>query len=190
MRAITFEYSGIARQELESSREIGANARVDEHRFVRVPDLKEAGDIQGLDLGTLPASYIPSRNIIFYSFAANFAEITGARAIVGGHNSDDSLIFSDVSDTFFRGLQRVLREGSPILRKRRLRILRPLKEMKKAEVVRLAVKLRVPLGQTWSCHRDGKEHCWKCSGCRSRVASFAEAGVEDPLRHIRREKIT
>ncbi len=190
VRALTFEYSGIAWRELESSKAIAERAKVLEHRLVRLPDLKEAGDTPGFDFGGLPATYIPARNAIFYACAASFAEVSGAQVIVGGHNRDDSSVFSDTGNGFFDSLQKALREGSPALRGRRLRIVRPLKRLKKVEVIRLAASLKVPLGYTWSCYRDGEEHCWNCSGCQSRVLSFREAGVRDPLLHIRREKIT
>jgi 7-cyano-7-deazaguanine synthase len=152
-----------------------------EHRFVRLPDLKEAGDIPGFELQGRPPTYIPLRNSIFYSFAASYAEETGADCIVGGHNLDDQEVFEDVSSRFFLALERSLRAGSPVLRSRRLRILRPLSRRRKPEVVRLAALIGVPLELTWSCHRDGEKHCWNCDGCTSRRRSFKEAGIEDPL---------
>ena len=152
-----------------------------EHRFVRLPDLREAADISGASFGGLPPTYIPLRNSVFYSFAASYAEETRASALVGGHNRDDTLVFADVSSAFFASLEKAFRAGYPILRTRRLRILRPLRHMRKHQVVRLASSMEVPLGLTWSCHRSGEEHCWECAGCLARSASFSKAGVEDPL---------
>lgn len=190
MRALTFEFSGIAGSELRAAKAIGARAGVLEHRFVRLPDLKEASDIPGFRPHGLPATYIPLRNSIFYSFAASYAEETGASAIVGGHNKDDTGVFVDVSSAFFRALQASFRQGSRILRRNRLLIVRPLKGKTKPEVIRSAVTLGVPLELTWSCHRDSAEHCWKCQGCLARLRSFAEAGVKDPLALTKLEKIT
>jgi 7-cyano-7-deazaguanine synthase len=53
--------------------------------------------------------------------------------------------------------------------------------MPKVQVVSLAYKLGVPLEMTWSCHREGSEHCWRCEGCLGRRRTFVEAGVADPL---------
>ncbi len=178
---MTFEFNGIARSELESARAVGARAEVLEHRFVRLPDLKEAGDIRGFDLRGRPRSYIPMRNAIFYSFAASIAEETGATALVGGHNGDDEEVFEDVAEPFFSALQRSLRAGSPVLRRNRVRIERPLRFKTKSQVVKLAAAIGVPLELTWSCHRDGKVHCWSCDGCKSRIEAFTRAGVKDPL---------
>lgn len=180
VRALTFQYHGIAKQELASARKIGASAGILEHRFVRLPDLREAGDI-GARFDGLPPTYIPLRNSIFYSFAASYAEEVGASLIVGGHNRDDEKVFYDVSQGFFGALEATLRSASPILRRNRTRVVRPLRNKTKPEVVRLAVSLRVPLELTWSCHRSGRYHCWHCHGCLSRRKAFTDAGVADPL---------
>ena len=130
------------------------------------------------------------RNAIFYSFASSYAEEVGASLIVGGHNRDDSAVFRDVRDPFFRALESAFRAGSSSPGRRSLRISRPLKSMTKLEVVRVASKVGVPLESTWSCHRDGPGHCWKCAGCLSRTAAFMKAGVEDPLLGPNPAKIT
>ena len=181
MRALSFEYNGIAESELRSARAIAARAGVLEHRVVRLPDLKEASNIPHFRPPRLPPTYIPLRNSIFYSFAASYAEETAASAIVGGHNRDDTGVFADVSSEFFDSLENAFLSGSLILRRNRLRILRPLIGKRKPEVIRLAALLEVPLELTWSCHLDSKEHCWRCDGCRSRMRSFAKAGIRDPL---------
>ncbi|MDG7010204.1 MAG: 7-cyano-7-deazaguanine synthase [Nitrososphaerota archaeon] len=181
VRALTFEYHGIARQELRASESIASRAGVSEHRLVRVPDLREAGDIPGGHFGGLPPTYIPLRNSVFYSFAASYGEEVGASVLVGGHNRDDLEVFRDVTPRFFSSLERAFRAASPILDKNRLRIVRPLGRMTKPKVISLASSLGVPLERTWSCHGDGKAHCWKCDGCLARRRSFAEVGVPDPL---------
>jgi 7-cyano-7-deazaguanine synthase len=181
VRALSFEFNGIAASELESARAIAGRAEVVEHRVVRLPDLREAGDIPGFNLGGRPPSYIPQRNSIFYSLAASYAEETGADSIVGGHNKDDEKVFADVSRRFFTSLQGALRAASPVLGRSGLRIVRPLSRLTKSEVVRFASSLDVPLELTWSCHRDGRKHCWECDGCLSRRRAFQEAGVRDPL---------
>ncbi len=190
VRALTFEYQGIAQKELDSAREMASQAGVVEHRFVRLPDLKEAGDIPGFELHGLPPTYIPARNAIFYSFAESYAEEKGASAIVGGHNRDDQEAFDDVSQGFFSSLETALKMGYPTLRKNRVRIVLPLKRMRKVEVIRLGASLHVPFEQTWSCHRDGRAHCWSCPGCLSRRRSFRGAGIPDPLDEAKPAKVT
>ncbi|MDA4118414.1 MAG: 7-cyano-7-deazaguanine synthase [Thaumarchaeota archaeon] len=184
VRALTIRIHGTARGELRAARRIGKRAGVAEHRFVTIPELREAGDIAVPGRLSGPAvlpTYIPMKNAIYYSIAASFAEETGSNYIVGGHNMDDRLFFEDTSDEFFRDLQRTLLAGSVRLRESRMRILRPLRRRSKVEVVKLAAELGVPLELTWSCHVDGEEQCGECSGCRQRVESFRAAGIDDPL---------
>lgn len=182
LRALTFKYHRIAKRELEAARAIAQVAGISEHRFVRLPDLREAEDIRRASFVGVPPNYIPMRNGIFYALAASYAEEVGADFIVGGHNRDDIKAFADATPAFFDALGRALRVGSPILRKRRTRVLLPLSGKSKAQVIRLASSLEVPLGLTWSCHGDGGSHCWECGGCRARMAAFEKAAVVDPLR--------
>jgi len=178
---LTFEYYGMAKMELEAAKRVSSAAGVREHRVVRLPDLRESGDICRSVFGRVPSTYIPMRNCIFYSLAASYAEEVGASCIVGGHNKDDSAVFADAAPAFFKQLERTLWAGSPRLRKWRTRISLPLSGKTKPQVIRLAASLRVPLWLTWCCHRNGSRPCWKCAGCRGRTAAFREAGITDPL---------
>ena len=172
----------MAKGELKAATEMGRRAKVLEHRFFPVPELREVGDMaERRGLAGLPSAYIPMKNAIYYSVAAAFAEEAGASRIMGGHNLDDTRVYDDTSDQFFRDLQRTLRSGSERLRSRRLSIWRPLRGLDKASVVSLGSRLGVPFELTWSCHMEGVEHCGKCLGCLQRKNAFREAGVADPL---------
>jgi len=190
VRALTFEFAGIASSELEAAKKVARAVGVTEHRLVRLPDLKEAQDIKVGRFEGMPPTYIPMRNGIFYFFAASYAEEVRAAVVAGGHNKDDSRLFRDVSPGFFSALQKAFWSGSKILEAEGTRILRPLEQMTKVRVVREAVEIGVPLHLTWSCHRDGLRHCWECPGCLSRIASFKKAGVLDPLESSMKRKIT
>jgi len=190
VRALTFEYGGIAASEMHAAIRIAEASGVKQHRIVRLPDLKEAQDIGRGRYGGLPPTYIPMRNGIFYSFAASYAEELRAAVVAGGHNADDLKVFRDVSPEFFSALQEAFWAGSKILQAEGTLIVRPLEGMSKVQVIRKAARLGVPLQLTWSCHRDGASHCWECPGCRARIASFRGAGVPDPLMVKSRAKIT
>jgi 7-cyano-7-deazaguanine synthase len=181
-RALTIKFFRMAEGELKAAEGVAKKAGVVEHRIFDIPSLREAGDIGGSVFAGLPSTYIPMRNAVFYALAAAYAEEVGANYVLGGHNQDDLGIFEDTSRKFFDDLQRALWSGSSRLKKKRTTLLRPLQRMSKGEVVAYASRLNVPLGLTWSCHREGTEHCWECDGCRARVEAFKRAGVEDPLK--------
>ncbi|MDV3244886.1 MAG: 7-cyano-7-deazaguanine synthase [Nitrososphaerales archaeon] len=180
--ALTFRFGGMAASELRASVAVSIAARV-KQRVVRLPDLREASDIEGAGFPGLPPTYIPMRNSIYYSLAASYAEELRADCIVGGHTKDDLKVFRDAGPAFFASLEEAFWAGSKILSGKRTRILRPLRLMSKPEVIKLAASLDVPLELTWSCHRDGAVHCWRCQGCQGRLRSFERAGVPDPLRN-------
>lgn len=172
----------MAEGEVEAARAIARGGGVQEHRFFPIPELAEVGDMESPGgLSGLPRSYIPMKNAIYYSVAAAYAEEVGASRIVGGHNRDDSLVFEDTSERFFRNLQSTLRSGSRRLRAQRLVIWRPLSRIDKTSVISMAARLGVPFELTWSCHEVGREHCGRCPGCRQRRKAFREAGIRDPL---------
>lgn len=176
----------MATGELRAAIAIASAAKVQDYQLVRLPDLREAGDMKGAEFPGMPPSYIPMRNSIFYGFAASFAEETRSSYIMGGHNADDMRLFSDAGDEFFANLEAAFQAASPVLRSNKTAILRPLREMTKPQVVSLAVRMGVPLELTWSCHRTGARACWRCPGCLSRKSAFESAGEKDPLREGRR----
>ena len=67
------------------------------------------------------------------------------------------------------------REGEAI------KIVTPLIELKKTEIIQLGNKLGVPWEQTWSCYAGGENACGVCDSCRLRLAAFEELGLKDPV---------
>ncbi len=181
-RALTVLFHKISEGETSSARKIAAKAGVSEHRMVEIPSLKEIGDMgRRSSFGDLPPTYIPLRNMVFYSLAASFAEEVGANYIIGGHNRDDLRIFEDTKSDFFANLQATIWSSSERLRRNRTTVLRPLQHKTKPEVIKFAAELGVPLELTWSCHRGGSVQCLECEGCIRRKEAFRKAGVDDPL---------
>ena len=66
-------------------------------------------------------------------------------------------------------------EGRPI------RILTPLQQLSKGEIIRLGMTLGLDYGLTHSCYAPNGAACGVCDSCRLRAKGFAEAGVPDPL---------
>lgn len=148
--------------------------------LMEVEDLLEQGTENHLLLEA-PPTYVPARNLIFYSIAAHYAEVTGARWIVGGHNGSDSEMFPDATPAFFRALSNLLGHGLLTSERAPVEIVNPLQGLSKAEVVRLGKRMDVPLGATWSCSLDQETPCGECRSCRERARAFDDAGFEDPL---------
>lgn len=112
-----------------------------------------------------PQGYMPQRNLIFYSIAAYYAEMHGIENIIGGHIKKDAESYTDASENFFKDLESMIRLGIPSLKFDKIRILLPLMSMNKAEVLKLAKEMKVPIELTWSCHLDGEKPCGRCKSC-------------------------
>jgi len=183
--AITFNYFGRLEQEKRAAAKLAKSAGVTELIQVDLPFVKEASDfyngkIKKRDSDALWSSYVPARNLMFYSIAAHYAEYLGAKRIIGGHNLHDVKFFKDASKDYIEKLNALFREGCLLCNRQAYKILLPLSEMNRKEVIRLAIRLKTPIEQTWSCHREGKTHCGKCYACKQRLEAFRSLSLQDP----------
>ena len=128
---------------------------------------------------SIPSTYVPARNSIFLSIACGFAETINASYVFFGANVIDYSGYPDCRPDFIKKFEEAINMGMKI--KEKIKIRAPLLKMPKEEIVRLSVKLGVPLEYTWSCYRGGKKPCGKCPSCRIRREAFKKAGIQDPL---------
>jgi 7-cyano-7-deazaguanine synthase len=193
--ALTFDYGQKHRRELNSARKIAKYYRAEDHvvipldlgKYVRSSLTQESMSIPERKMGNgapteIPSTYVPSRNIIFLAIAASIAESRGSDSICIAVNSVDFSGYPDCTPEFLDAFQRALDVGTKTGREgRRLKIEAPILRMSKAEIVREAVRLKVPLELTWSCYRGGVKACGRCDSCLLRLQGFKEAGFDDPL---------
>jgi 7-cyano-7-deazaguanine synthase len=132
--------------------------------------------------GNIPDTYVPGRNIIFLSFALSFAEAAGAKAVFIGANAVDYSGYPDCRPSFYKAFSGVIRTGTKCgVEKKPVRIMTPLINRTKAEIVELGSRLNVPFELTWSCYAGGSNPCGRCDSCIYRSKGFIEAGMPDPL---------
>jgi len=131
--------------------------------------------------GEIPSTYVPGRNLVFASAGVSLADAEGAGAVVLGPNVVDYSGYPDCRPEFYRALEKAAAYGT----KRgaggeKIKLLTPLIKMSKAEIARLALRLKAPLELTWSCYSGGKKPCGRCDSCKLRARGFADAGIKDP----------
>ncbi|MFH1269732.1 MAG: 7-cyano-7-deazaguanine synthase QueC [Candidatus Omnitrophota bacterium] len=123
----------------------------------------------------IPSTYVPGRNIIFLSFALSFAEATGAEAIFIGAHTQDYSGYPDCRPEFYRAFTKVILTGTKSgVRKKGPKILTPLINRSKTQIIREALRLGVPVDLTWSCYRGGRTPCGECDSCYYRAKAFRE----------------
>ncbi|MBW7996834.1 MAG: 7-cyano-7-deazaguanine synthase QueC [Candidatus Glassbacteria bacterium] len=127
----------------------------------------------------IPTSYVPFRNAHFLSVAVSWAEVLGAEAIYIGAVEQDSSGYPDCRRVYYDAFERVAELGTRP--DTCIKIVTPLIELKKSEIVRLGADLGAPFQLTWSCYRSSGLACGTCDSCALRLRAFREAGIEDPL---------
>jgi 7-cyano-7-deazaguanine synthase len=185
---ITFNYFGRLVQEKRAAAKLVKAAGINDLIEIDLPFVREAGDFYngrfknpdpGPD-GEWSSSYVPARNMIFYSITAHYAEYLGAKWIIGGHNLHDVKFFKDASKSYIDKLNKLLREGCLLCDDQAYQILLPLAEMNRKQIIGLAINLKAPIELTWSCHREGSVQCGSCYACRQRLEAFDLLGIQDP----------
>jgi 7-cyano-7-deazaguanine synthase len=130
----------------------------------------------------IPSTYVPARNLIFLSFALSFAEAIGARTIFIGAHTQDYSGYPDCRPEFYRAFSKVVSCGTKAgVEKKGIKVLTPLINRNKAQIVSLGAELGVPFGLTWSCYQGEKRPCGRCDSCYFRAKGFKKAGLTDPL---------
>ena len=126
----------------------------------------------------LISTYVPFRNGLFLSTAASIAMSRGCDVIYYGIHSDDAAVtaYPDCSSAFNNAMGEAVWEGSG----HQLKIEAPFVNMKKADIIRIGLELKVPYELTWSCYEGGEKPCGKCATCIDRKAAFESNGVQDP----------
>ena len=184
--AITFNYYGRLENEKKATVQLARRAAVKNLLQVNLPFIKEYSDFYNAKPLTsssdlrLP-SYIPARNMIFYSICAHYAEFLDIKWIIGGHNSQDAKFFKDATKGYLKRINCLLKHGRPMIGRNTPTILLPLVDMDRQKVISLALKIDVPLELTWSCHNEGETHCGQCYSCSERFGAFRSLGIKDPV---------
>jgi 7-cyano-7-deazaguanine synthase len=198
--ALSVDYGQRHRAELEAAAFLARALGAASHRVVRVDlaalggsaltdDLEVPKDRQDAEIAAgIPVTYVPARNTVLLAVALAAAESLDADAIHVGVNAVDFSGYPDCRPAFldaFRRLSAVATKRG--VQGRPIRIEAPLLEASKAEIVRRAFDLDVPLAHTLSCYdpEPGPEegtwrHCRRCDACVLRARGFEGAGRRDP----------
>jgi 7-cyano-7-deazaguanine synthase len=186
VHSLEFDYHLRPGRERRACLDLRSSAPIKDSVVVPVTFIRETVDLPpGMltnpVLANAPEGYVPSRNLIFYSIAAYYAEIWNARFIVGGHNRTDHESFPDAGKEFLAHFEDLLRLGMWSYPETCTRVVLPLIEFDKSQVIALGRDLHVPYEYTWSCYCDSEQPCGVCVSCVERGEAFHQLGLTDPL---------
>ena len=190
---LIFNYNQRHKKEINSAKKIASRAKCS-YKIVKIRLPEEADSLTNIkislpinrsvkDIGkSIPATYVPARNIIFLSFAVSYAEAINAKAVFIGANAVDFSGYPDCTREFFNAFSQVILKGTKSgVSSNPITIQTPILYKTKAEIIRLGTKLKVPYELTWSCYKGGTKPCGKCDSCLLRAEGFRKAGIKDPI---------
>lgn len=185
VHCVTFDYGQRHRAEIAIARQLSQSLGVRAHKVLDVTILNELAvssltrdniPVPAYNPATsgLPSTFVPGRNILFFTLASIYACQIEAQAIIAGVCETDFSGYPDCSDEFVKAMNRALDLGMA----RELRFETPLMWLNKAETWALAdYWQQQPLirYQTLTCYNgiigDG---CGDCAACHLRDRGLHE----------------
>ena len=155
-------------------RKIGGSALTD--HAIDVP--ASAADESSIGHTGVPVTYVPFRNAHFLSAAVSWAEVLGAQTVFIGAVEQDSSGYPDCRLAFYDAFNQLIKQGT---KDGTVRVVTPLIQLRKGDIVKLGVELDAPFHVSWSCYSGETEACGICESCVLRLRAFREAGVVDPI---------
>ncbi len=185
--ALSFRYGQRHHKELEAAKKIVQALGIKQH-FITDIDLSQWGGSSltdesltipqdGVQSNVIPSTYVPGRNTVFIAIALSLAEAKNAQAIYLGINAVDYSGYPDCRPEYLAAYQQLANLSSKAgIEGHAPKLIAPLVKDSKADIVRRALELNVPIADTWSCYQGGETPCGLCDSCRIRDRALMEVG--------------
>lgn len=168
--AITFDYGQkSAKAEIEASKAICDFYKI-EHKIIKLDWLKEITHTsivteeklpQGINEKSAKAVWVPNRNGLFLNIAGAFADGENYDYIIIGANIEEAKTFPDNTKEFIDKINSEFEYSTM----KHPKVIAPLINMNKNDIVKLALDNDIPLQYTRSCYDNAEKHCGKCESC-------------------------
>lgn len=207
VETVTFDYGQKHKIELDAARKVCelAGLKFDLVEFPNIlrgsspltnsdEKLEKYDLIEDFEEGIQP-TFVPGRNILFFTIAANIALAKKCNKLITGVGQADFGGYYDCRNDFVEAMQVALNEGlfghtgkdnwleGKV--KQNVEIETPLMFLDKKEIVELAKNLGQEsleaLAWSHTCYDGVYPPCGKCHSCHLRERGFADAGLQDPL---------
>lgn len=198
LHAVTFDYGQRHALEIEAARKVAKMASVTSHEVIQVPnclvstspltssnELEKYENYEQMDkvIGDrVELTFVPMRNTLFLTIAANRAVALGCSDIVTGVCQQDNANYPDCRDMYIAHMERTI--NTSLGDDQFLRIRTPLIRATKAETVRMAKGLPGCWDALAYTHTSYDGQYPPTDNNHSnvlRAQGFLEAGLPDPL---------
>lgn len=169
--AITFDYGQkSAANEINTSKKICDFYKI-EHKIIKLDWLKEITHTSIVSEKKLPqkinkesakAVWVPNRNGMFLNIAGAFADGENYDYIIIGANKEEAQTFPDNTKEFIDKINSEFEYSTM----KHPKVVAPLINMNKNDIVKLALDNGIPLQYTRSCYGNAEKHCGKCESCK------------------------
>lgn len=126
--------------------------------------------------------WVPARNFLFLAYATAYAEANGYGHIYLGINLEEGGAYPDNEHQFIKDVDACL--YGAVQNGVKIQIHAPLGNLMKREIVDFGFQYGAPLELSWSCYKDGAEHCGQCAPCFMRRTAYNRAGRIDPTKYL------
>lgn len=188
--AITFDYGQKSvNKEIEASRKICDYYKI-EYKIITLDWLKDitktglVGDMEipkeGFETTKSAESvWVPNRNALFLNIAAAFCDSFGYNFILYGANKEEGAIFPDNTEEFRAQISKLFETSTLVHPK----VVAPLINYTKSDIVKIAVRDSVPLEFVSSCYNSSAElHCGECESCHYLKRALLENNCEEYIK--------
>ena len=173
--ALTFDYGQKSvKYEIEASAKICSYYNI-EHKIIKLDFLKEITHTALVTEDKLPTAellknevqcaksvWVPNRNGLFLNIAAAYADSYGYNNIIIGANKEEANTFPDNTAEFIDSVTNEFQFSTM----EKPKVVAPLINYNKNDIVMLALSNGIPLELTMSCYTGGDRHCGECESCR------------------------
>lgn len=172
--ALTFDYGQKSvQQEIQTSKKICDYYNL-EHIIIKLDWLKDithtslvaegnipTGESLVLSESTAKSVWVPNRNGLFLNIAGSFADSEDYDYILIGANKEEGQTFPDNTQEFIDSINAEFLYST----RKHPKVVAPLINYVKNDIVMLALKHGIPLELTRSCYQGGDKHCGICESC-------------------------
>ncbi len=186
---LSFNYGQRHKRELIAAKHLANHFQLIEHHIVDInlstwggsslTDLEKELPTEGVIPGLIPNTYVPGRNTVFIAIGLSLAEAKNANEIILGINAMDYSGYPDCRPDYLDEYQKLAnlanrtgREGKGI------KLWAPLIHLNKVNIIKEALRLNIPINQTWSCYKGKEKPCGICDSCRIRDAALEKVGYK------------
>tara|TARA_B100000700_G_scaffold230326_1_gene254676 strand:- start:138 stop:812 length:675 start_codon:yes stop_codon:yes gene_type:complete len=187
---LSFDYGQRHKRELKAACKLAKHLNLMEHQIINVDlsswggssltDLNQKLHTNGIIKGVIPNTYVPGRNTVFIALGLSLAEARGAKCLVLGINAMDYSGYPDCRPDYIEAYQNLANLSSKIGRKGNgVKLWAPLIKWQKTKIVEEALRLNIPIEDTWSCYNGKEKPCGLCDSCRIRDDALQKVGRSD-----------